>query len=113
MATIPALPQPFAALALELVDFCQHYGDVFLLLLEQRTPPGKHLQKLDELRPLAAGRIVEIQKLANLRQRQSKALAAQDELDADPLALPIHSALPVSSRRKQPLVLVEANGPGG
>ena len=58
MPPVGALPQPTPALALELVDLRQHDRHVFLLLLQERAPLGQDLEELDQLRALAARRVV-------------------------------------------------------
>ena len=57
-------------------------------------------------------RLVQIEQLADLRQRQAEPLAAQDELDAHPLALAVDSAAPAAPRRQQSFVLIEPDRAG-
>jgi hypothetical protein len=58
----------------------------------KRAPVGEHLQELDELRPLAAGRRVDVEELADLGKREAEPLAAQDQLDSRSLALAVDPA---------------------
>src|SRR5271155_1747593 len=113
VAAVRAMPQAFTALALERVDFLEHDCDVLLLLLEHGAALGKHLQELDELRALAAGCRIQLEQFANFRQREPQPLAAQDQLDAHPLAFTVDAAAAAAARREQALVLVEAYRAGG
>ena len=81
--------QPPAAVALDERDLGQHRVDVLPLLVEHRAPVGEHLQELGELRPLVAGRRVDVEELADLGQREAEPLAAQDQLDPRALALAV------------------------
>src|SRR6185503_6136706 len=70
----------------------------------------EHGEEALELRPLVAPRLVHVDQLADLGQRQAEALAAQRELEAGAVARRVDAALAVAARREQALVLVEADG---
>ena len=66
-------------------------------------------QELRQLRTLVASDFVQIEELADLRERQAEALAAQDQLDAHPLALAVDARAARPLRRQQAAILVEAD----
>src|ERR1700688_5051300 len=109
IAPVRAQSQTLPALALERVDLRQHGGDVLALLIEHGAARGEHLQELDQLRPLALRRLVQIEQLADLGQRKPEPLASQYQLDAHPLALGVDAPAPGAPRREQALVLVKAD----
>ena len=65
-----------------------------LLLQQPRAPVGEQLEELGELRPLVARDLVQVEQLADLRQREPQPLAAQDQLDAHALALAVDAGAP-------------------
>src|SRR6185369_6640204 len=101
--------QALAALPLERLDLREHDRNVFPLLLEHCSARRQHFEKLYQLRAFAPADVVQVEKLADLGQRQPQPLAAQDELDSHPLALPVDARLPGAARRQQAFVLVEAD----
>src|SRR5688572_24731842 len=99
------------ALALHPLDLGQRRVDVFLLLQQPRAPLGEDHQELRKLRALVSRHFVEIEQLADLRERQPKAFAPQDQLEANPFALAVDARAAPALRREQPAVLVEADRP--
>src|SRR5207253_2302075 len=83
--------------------------DVLLLLQQPRPTVRQQRKELRELGALVAGDFVEIQQLADLGQREPETLAAQDELDADALAIAVNTSAAVAARRDQSAILVEAD----
>src|SRR5215471_15605306 len=79
--------------------------------MQKRAPVGEHLQEFDELRPLVACGRVNVEELADLGERETEALTAQDELDARALALAVDSRLALAPWRDESLILVESNRP--
>src|SRR2546428_14148247 len=79
-------------------------------LLQQALAGGsEHLAKALELRALVAPRLVHVDQLADLGERQPEALAAQRELEPRAVARRVDAPLAVAPRRDQPLGLVEAD----
>src|SRR5690348_4226800 len=70
----------------------------------------EHLAEALELRALVAARLVHVDQLAYLGEREAEALAAQRELDPRAGARRIDAPLSVAARREKPLALVEADG---
>src|SRR5919197_2420026 len=79
--------------------------------LPQQAPAVRlqHLAKALELRPLVAPRLVHVDQLADLGERETEALAAQGELEARAVARGVNAPLAVTARCEQPLVFVEAD----
>src|SRR5438552_3399880 len=65
------------------------------------------------VRTRAAGRVVEIPRFAYFGKRDSRPLAAEDELDAHPLGLGVNSTAAAAPRSKQAFVFVRADGARG
>jgi len=66
-------------------------------------------QQFAQLLEAGAVDLIEIEQLADLRQREAEALAAQDPAEPRPIAGRIESGRAVPARLDQPLVLVEAD----
>src|SRR6185312_5182879 len=98
-----------AAFALDAVDLGERRVDVLLLLQEPRAAVGQELEELGELAALVARHLVHVEELADLGEREAQALAPQDQLQPDPLALAVDAHAPRALRRQQALVLVEAD----
>ena len=103
------LLQPPPAFALDAVDLGQHRVDVLLLLQQAAAAIGQQVQELGELRPLVVRDLVEVEQFRDLGQREAQPLAAQDQLQPDPLALAVDPRASLPGGRDQPLVLVEAD----
>src|ERR1700704_3587976 len=102
--------QELARLALEAADLPQHLVDFLALVLELCAASGERGDELRELRPLVRRRIVELQHLAYLGEGEPEPLAAQDQLQAHPVALGINAPRAVAPGAEEALVLVEADG---
>src|SRR5579859_7347624 len=94
---------------LERGDLRQLGLEVAALLLQQRLVLLEHGEEARQLRALVASRLVHVDQLANLRQRQAEPLAAQRQLQARAVAQGVDAALALAPRREQALVLVEAD----
>src|SRR5713226_3980367 len=101
--------QELARLALEAADLPQYLVDFLALMLELRAAGGKRGDELRELRPVVRRRIVELQHLAYLGEGEAEPLAAQDQLQAHPVALGIDAPRSVAPGAEQAFVLVEAD----
>ena len=64
-----------------------------------RAPVGEQREECGELRLFVAPHFVQVEQLADLRQRQPEPLAAQDQLEAHPLALAVHAGALLALRR--------------
>src|SRR5882762_5249757 len=94
-------------------DFGEMRLDVGALLQQAAAVRLQHLAKALELRPLVASRLVHVDQLADLGERQAEALAAQRKLEPRAVAQRVDAPLAVAARRKQSLVLVKADGTRG
>src|SRR3989442_5484317 len=94
---------------LEGLDLGELRLDVGALLQQALAVGSEHLAEALELRPLVAPRLVHVDQLADLGERQAEALAAQRELEARAVARRVDAPLAVAPRREQSLVLVEAD----
>src|SRR5262249_28334098 len=97
------------ALRGEEVDLVQHDGDVLALLFQARPSPLELAQEFLELLALVPRDIVQLEQLADLRKRESQALAPQGKLEADPVAAAEDPGGAFPAGADQPLVLVEAD----
>src|SRR6185503_10614403 len=68
-----------------------------------------HGEEARQLRPLVPAGFVHVDEFADLRERQAEALAAQRELEARAVPRRVNAALAGARRRKQAMVLVEAD----
>src|SRR6185436_19751367 len=93
--------QPFLDPFLGAQDLGELRLDVGALLQQARLVRLEHGEEALELRPLVAPRLVHVDQLADLRQRQAEALAAQRELEAGAVARRVDAPLAVASRREQ------------
>src|SRR5205807_2927077 len=93
----------------EAVELAELRLDVGALLQQARLGRFEHRQEALELGPLVAARLVHVDQLADLGERQPQALAAQRELEPRAVARRVDAALAVAPRRNQPLVFVEAD----
>src|SRR5205085_666894 len=105
----PAAVQELPRLRLEDADLREHLVDVAALALELLAPRLQRAHELEELRTLVGRRVVELEHLAHLGEREAQALAAQDELEAHVFALAVDAPPARAPGRDQPLVLVEAD----
>lgn len=103
----PGPPAPPPAVALDRRDLVEQRIDVAALQLELAAAVLERLDEPRELPAVALARIVEVEDLADLGEREPEPLAAQDQLDAGPLALAVDPRLAGAPGREQPLVLVE------
>src|SRR5439155_27267742 len=106
----PLVQEPLA-LAGQCIDFAQDDVDVLSLLLERGPPRIEALEELLELRLLAVARVVEVEELLDLGKREAEAFTAQDELEANPVAVVVDAAAAGPAGRKQALTFVEPDGP--
>src|SRR5258706_3211344 len=97
--------QELARLALEAADLPQYLVDFLALVLELRAAGGERGDELLHLPPLVRRRIVELQHRADLGEGEAEPLAAQDPLQAHPVALVTHSPPASPCRAGQALVL--------
>src|SRR5262249_52565343 len=104
-ARVEELPR----LALEAADLPEDLVDLVALPLELLAPRGERGDEFPELRPLVGRRIVELEHLPHVGEREPEALAAQDGLQAHKVALGVDAAAAVAARREQSLVLVETD----
>ncbi len=93
----------------ERVDLAKHRGDILALLFDDAPTLRQHGQKTPQLGRRIACAVVHAEQLEDLRQRQAKTPAAQDEPEAGAVALYIDASMPGAGRRQQAFVLVEAD----
>src|SRR5882672_5359111 len=110
---MPSTLELFADPFFERLDLGKLRFDVGALLQEARAVRLEHGEEALELRPLVASRLVHVDQLADLREREPQALAAQGELEAGAVARRVDAPLAYAARRDQPLGLVEADGARG
>src|SRR5260370_27518796 len=110
MLASPGRVQELARLALEAADLPQHLVDFLALVLELRAAGGERGDELLQLRPVVRRRIVELQHLAYLGEGEAEPLAAQNQLQAHPVALGIDAPRAIAPGAEQAFVLVEADG---
>src|SRR3954466_6963771 len=101
--------QEFAALLFECRNFSQYHFDVLALLLKNTAPLLQHLLQTLDLRPLILGRIVHIDKLTYLGQRQTESLASQRQFEPHLVAVAVHPVTPRPIWHNQSMVLVETD----
>ena len=75
-------------------------------------PLARDLERLRHLRVLSVAQIVEVQQLPNLLQGEAEPLAAQDQLQASPIAFGVEALLTDADRTQQLLRLVEPERAG-
>src|SRR5262245_31111766 len=107
---MPSTLELLADSLFERLDLGKLRLDVGALLDQVLLVRLEHREEALELRPLVAPRLVHVDQLADLGQRQTEPLAAQGELEARAVPRRVDAPLAVAARRDQPLVFVEADG---
>ena len=107
----PRLASDVLALPVDLFQLGQALIDGDTLLLQLRHPLAHRHQQLPQLHMVLRIGVVKIEKLLDLAQRESQPLAAQDEDQPGPVAMPVDPRGAGPLRRDQVLVLVKADGP--
>src|SRR5262245_23064630 len=106
---MPSTLELLADSLFERLDLGKLRLDVGALLDQVLLVRLEHREEALELRPLVAPRLVHVDQLADLGQREPEALAAQRELEARAVARRIDAPLAIAARREQALRLVEAD----